>query len=119
MMRIDLDNVFTQEEIDKRVSEYIENNKEVIDAEINKRIEKEINSKISKAFRSNQLWDPTIRDKKETNSNLVRINNRVNSYIANVIDETEISKENIKEKVLKQIDRAVNKIELTIVNKNK
>lgn len=113
-MKIDIGDILTKEEIDKRVDEYILNNKEEINNIINNKIKTLLKTRINKAFESCEVYNRETGKHNEKNQNIILIDEKANKAIKEVIVDIDIPKDTIKKKIETRINKVINGLKIIL-----
>ena len=113
-MKIDIGDILTKEEIDRRVDEYILNNKEEIDNLIGNKIKSLLRTRVNKAFESCETYNRETGKHSEKNQNIILIDEKANKVIKEVIEDIDIPKDTIKKKIETRINKVINGLKITL-----
>ena len=113
-MKIDIGDILTKEEIDRRVDEYILNNKEEIDNLIGNKIKSLLRTCVNKAIESCETYNRETGKHSEKNQNIILIDEKANKVIKEVIEDIDIPKDTIKKKIETRINKVINGLKITL-----
>ena len=113
-MKIDIGDILTKEEIDRRVDEYILNNKEEIDNLISNKIKSLFRTRVNAAFESCESYNRETGEHNEKNQNIILIDEKANKVIKEVIEDIDIPKDTIKKKIETRINKVINGLKIIL-----